>query len=710
MKTKIFKTLTLAFCVVAFSITTNAQFPEFTRIDTGAIHASSGHHISSGWFDMDNDGDMDVVITNTSGKGYTNHPNLLYKNERMGNFIQVKNTEYADRVLYVGLPGPFGDLDNDGDMDLIAANWIGPHNYFYRNDGYGNFEHYHNLFQLDASMRILFDLNNDSFLDLILFQENDTRVYYNDSDGNFSDYESLNITCTDPNAVIHNIAMGDADNDGDFDLYISYSTLLNGLSRAKNQCYMNLGSGVFEMISENALIVSDSAMCPNTNWMDYDNDGDMDLYVLNSYNMNPSESESGALYENKGEMVFEKHTIEPEEYRDCHRISSVWGDLDNDADLDLYITIEKNNFNNHSSPIKHNLLLLNDGTGQFNEFTDHLLAEESAHTSTFEDVDNDGDLDVLLVRYSWANNGRNTLCINEGNGNSWVILTCNGILSNKTAFGTRIIAKAQVNGESVSQIREITPMDGHVIYSSTRVHFGLGDAEIIDTLLIHWPSGQVDTYLNVATNQFYTAIEDDKLEVDFTATNYIQYAPTIPDQELLFADETVAIDLNDHYKFIKGDTVPVIEGDTMSFSIFSNEDTNVVMASINGNILTLESGSENGASKIQIIDSTSIAKRMDHFTVSRLVDVVNIPDKQDITAYPNPFNSSIVIEYELNNSETVEITIYNPLGKQIKTIEKKQSQGKQQVVWDAEGLPAGIYFCVLKTKSGMQTMKMIKLK
>jgi len=134
------------------------------------------------------------------------------------------------------------------------------------------------------------------------------------------------------------------------------------------------------------------------------------------------------------------------------------------------------------------------------------------------------------------------------------------------------------------------------------------------------------------------------------------------------------------------------------------------MASINGNILTLESGSENGASKIQIIDSTSIAKRMDHFTVSRLVDVVNIPDKQDITAYPNPFNSSIVIEYELNNSETVEITIYNPLGKQIKTIEKKQSQGKQQVVWDAEGLPAGIYFCVLKTKSGMQTMKMIKLK
>jgi len=89
-----------------------------------------------------------------------------------------------------------------------------------------------------------------------------------------------------------------------------------------------------------------------------------------------------------------------------------------------------------------------------------------------------------------------------------------------------------------------------------------------------------------------------------------------------------------------------------------------------------------------------------------------MPEKYllQVKNYPNPFSTSTTIEYELKHTAHVQIFIYNYLGEQIKVIERKHSAGKHQIAWNAEGLPAGIYFCVLKTESGMQTMKMIKLK
>ena len=484
------------------------SIPVFTRIDTGAIYSSTGHHIASGWFDMDNDDDMDVIITNSSGYNYRNHPNLMYKNEGNGYFTQVKYTEYTLQILKAGLPSPFGDIDNDGDQDLINLDWMGTKSSLYRNDGYGNFENLKDIDQLSGATSVLFDLDNDSYLDLVQFHEDDSRVYINDGTGNFVNSKSLNISCLDLNTVLHNIALGDADNDGDFDLYMGYTNIFSTSSyKAKNEFFLNNGSGVFERHSEDSIIVQDLAMTPSINWIDYDNDGDMDLYVLNSFDISPANSVTGALFENKGGLVFEKHIIEPAGYRDANRISSVWGDLDNDADLDLYITIEKNIFNGHASPIIHNLLLQNNGDGTFSEASAATLAEESSHTATFEDFDNDGDLDVLLVRFSWANNGNNTLCMNEGNDNSWLILTLEGTSSNRTAFGARIIAKATINGQYVTQTREITPMSGHGTYNSTRVHFGLGDADQVDTLIIRWPSGHVNTYLQVPANEIHHFIE-----------------------------------------------------------------------------------------------------------------------------------------------------------------------------------------------------------
>ena len=81
-----------------------------------------------------------------------------------------------------------------------------------------------------------------------------------------------------------------------------------------------------------------------------------------------------------------------------------------------------------------------------------------------------------------------------------------------------------------------------------------------------------------------------------------------------------------------------------------------------------------------------------------------------INAYPNPFSNSTTIEYTLEQPANVQISIYNHLGEQIDIIQQRLSSGKQQVEWNAIGLPSGVYFCVLKTCEGIQTMKMIKLK
>ncbi|MBN1415136.1 MAG: VCBS repeat-containing protein [Bacteroidales bacterium] len=603
------------FALLISAMVTHAQIPEFTLIETGVLPESKYNHIAGGCFDMDNDGDMDLIITNSSGAGVMNRPNLLYKNERKGEFQKISSTDYTSRKVKVGFPGPFGDIDNDGDADLMGPNWLGHEYTVYHNDGYGIFNNYEELSQLYGTSSVLFDLNNDSFLDILQFHETGGKVYFNDGTGEFDVSIDLNIPCSSPDAVLHNIALGDADNDGDFDLHIGYTNFSKSSPGSHNEVFENMGDGTFESAAEAFEMEQDSAMTPNANWVDFDNDGDMDLYVLNSFHSNPDLSKPGKLFKNNGDWVFEEEIIEPAEYLDANRISSVWGDLDNDADLDLYITIEKTPFNGHVSPVTHNLLLMNNGDGTFNEITEGTLVEESSHTALMEDFDNDGDLDVLLVRYSWTTSGRNNLCLNEGNDNSWIILSCEGTISNKSAYGTRVVARANLDGSHVMQIREITPIAGHATYPSTRIHFGLGDADRVDTLLLQWPSGDTDMYLGVEANRFYRAIEDSVLELDLGATNYIEYAPVI-EIPLMYVGDSATIDLADHFRFVMCDTVPEITGDTLKFSLIDEGDPEILIPNLKGTVLTLKTGGTAGTTVLQVkVTTEGFTSRVDFLEV-----------------------------------------------------------------------------------------------
>jgi hypothetical protein len=641
---KLILTMRIIFVLFLAGMQVNAQvtIPDFQILNSSTVSTSEGYHDGCGWVDMDNDGDLDLIINNS----FTNtKPNLMYRNERNGNFVQVKNTAYTEQNVTLGLPGPFGDIDNDGDADLVLVAWSGNTNYIFKNDGYGYFSNVNSLARTPYGMSVLLDINGDSFLDLIDLNSAEGKIYQNDGQGSFSNFEHFSVTPPTPSSYMMTATFGDADNDGDFDLYYAYSWDDN-YPYARNAFYLNNGSGSFVKEPDTSVIVSKAELTLSVNWVDYDNDNDMDLYVLLSSIYGPATQSTDILYENKGGLHFEKRMVEPNPYYNSHKTSSMWGDLDND-----------------------------------------------------------GDLDVLLAGYAFANNGKDYLYENLGNDNSWIELTCKGTNSNRSAYGARVNVIANINGKKVIQTREITPQTGrNTSFPSSRLHFGLGDANTVDTLLIRWPLGHVDTFVNVEANQFYRAIEDSVLEIDFTATNYIRYGPYL-DDTVIYEGESLEFNLEDYYQFVKGDTVQEFQVDTLSFSLHSNDNPDAVNAVIESNVLTLTPGTTAGVSDIRVLVSAGFTERVDAFNVeykeaSGIFKVLNTP----FSIYPNPANDYIRIQSNL--SEKMHITICSASGTIVREDIINATRGTIEI--PVHDLTSGIYIITIKNDQYFIKRKFIK--
>lgn len=699
------KFITLFICLAGLKTTAQNTIPDFTVLNECEVSNSTGYHDGSGWVDIDNDGDLDLIITNSAGN---NKPNLLYRNERTDLFHRITNTEFTQQNAKMALAGPFGDLDNDGDEDLVLADWQGTKYTIYQNDGYGNFHSIGCLTKSIGAMAALIDMDGDSYLDLVDINVSGGKIYTNDGTGNYSGYEHISISPPHPSSGLACICFGDADDDNDLDLYmgINWSTDFNPDER--NMFCLNNGTDIFEKEPDTSAFVSEMKPTLGANWVDYDNDGDMDLYVLETSFYGAATDYTGTLYENKGGLVFEGHVIEPPEYCNTHKVSPVWGDLDNDGDQDLYITVEKTNFYGHVSALKHNILFQNNGDGSFTEVTENILVDSSSHTATLEDYDNDGDLDALLVAYSWSSRGRNYLYENQGNVNSWIVFTCEGTQSGRTPYGTRIYAKTTIAGKSVTQTREITPTTGHnTVYPSSRMHFGLGDAERVDTLIITWPSGHVDAFLGVEANQFYRIIEDSVLEIDYKATNYIRQNPHFTDTAI-YEGENLTFNLEDYYELVKGDMVPKDVEETLSFSLFDNDNTDAVNASLEGNVLTITPSTAAGISTVQVLVSAGFTERVDGFRVEyKVPSATSAASAPRFSIYPNPVRDMLNIECSVPEVTTTTIEIIDISGKVVYT-SILESDGSSTRTINLESLEAGIYLIRIGNSDFSYIEKIIK--
>jgi len=271
------------------------------------------------------------------------------------------------------------------------------------------------------------------------------------------------------------------------DIFISYQ-------HDHNELYINKGNGEFEKFVQDG-IFSESNCTTGASWGDYDNDGDFDLFVCNgsgSYNVN------NYLYKNNGNGTFSKITDGIIVNDGGYSYVSSWIDYDNDGWLDLFVINRKS-----TAPFLYH----NNGDDTFTKITNEPILENDGldfDAACWGDYDNDGFLDLFIS--TW--HSKNRLYRNNGNSNNWLKIKLEGKISNHSGIGAKIRVKAIINGNPLWQLRQIASQASFRSQNDLIAHFGLGNATIIDSLKIEWPSGIVDVYANVKPNQFIIATED----------------------------------------------------------------------------------------------------------------------------------------------------------------------------------------------------------
>src|SRR5690606_18501461 len=377
----------------------------------------------------------------------------------------------------------WGDYDNDGDIDLFVANWWNHNNLLYRNNG-------DKTFTLITDTPIYTDrgysetgswgdYNGDGLLDLFVCNsDSDLRnfFYKNNGDGTFEKIMTGEIV-TDAK-VSRNIDWIDFDSDGDVDAFIANEENQN------EDLYANDGNGSFTKVLSGVL-VSAGGSSAGSIWEDFDNDGDFDVFITNYSNQN------NFYFLNNGDGIFERVTTGAIVTDGGSSFGCTAGDVDNDGDIDLYVA---NGFT--GSKKTNNFLYLNNGDGTFNKVLNDPSVTESgwSYGCALGDYDKDGYLD-LAVGKCFNKNENNSIFKNIGGENNWLILDLEGKISNRSAIGAVVKVKAVINGNEVVQIRRVAGQNGYC-GQTLQLHFGLGDAEHADSILIILPYGRMSNYVS----------------------------------------------------------------------------------------------------------------------------------------------------------------------------------------------------------------------
>ncbi len=477
--------------LMAISGMVNAQI--FTKVIDSPLSTIKGDSRSVNWVDVNGDGYVDCFISNGPQAGQNN---MLYINDTNGNFTAVTD----DPIVMDVMPSDgatFADIDNDGDLDGFVVNWYNKNNLAYINDGTGKFTQVLDGIWVNhfgySETAAFGDYDNDGLVDLYVTNSagNKKNFLYKNQGGNNMELLTGIAPVTDLFSS-RNVSWSDIDSDGDLDLYVTNE---NG---EKENLYRNDGGGAFEKLTD-PIITTDGFNTMSSSWGDIDNDGDLDLFLANDGSKNQ-------LFRNEGNFVFTRILTTDVSKVNAKSFSSAWADIDNDGDLDLFVT---NAFQN-GQRLKNNLYL-NDGTGHLTEITNEVVVMDEgwSYGCAFGDYDNDGfqDLAVATTRYGNMDEA-DYLYHNNGNSNHWLMVSLEGNVSNKSAIGAKVRVKVVVNGAAIWQMREISAQSAYCSQNDMRAHFGLGGAMIVDSIVIEWPSGIKQYRTGVLPNQIIDIEED----------------------------------------------------------------------------------------------------------------------------------------------------------------------------------------------------------
>ncbi len=425
---------------------------------TGAL-SRQGSATGNAWADMDNDGAGDVFVAGGSPQG-----SFLYRNDGNGAFTKLRSGAIGDSLGNSGWTAAWADFDNDGLVDLVisapnGAPGINHTNRLLRNNGAGTF----------------------------------TRI---DTSAIAAELGPFTVP-----------SWADYDDDGDMDLAISAGPIAQ---KGRDYLFQNLlketGRAFFQRVNTGAL-ANDTRDGQLWNWCDYDNDGDLDVYITNATGNGGATGLANDLYRNDV-GTFLKMTaaqVGPIVSDADLSLGSVWQDFDNDGDLDCFVNNDINNTTQRT-----NRYYRNEGNGTFTRLDN--LAPTTVRANHFSaaagDYDGDGDLDLFIAGTGL---GKGLYRNDLANGNHWSNILCVGNASNRAAIGAKVRLLAKLHGTAVWQRRDISTQNGFNGHSALNAHFGLASATVIDTLKISWPSGRIDVHTGVAADRFLIAREGEAL-------------------------------------------------------------------------------------------------------------------------------------------------------------------------------------------------------
>ena len=508
-----------------------------------------------GLLDIDNDGDLDIYLVQgqllgtgtTIGQALLPPPGplpltgRLYRNDltvqrdatRTLRFTDVTDDSRIDAREY-GMGVAAGDVDNDGWVDLYLTN-LGS-NQLFRNNGDGTFSDVSRQSGLDDpgwSVSAAFvDYDRDGWLDLYVgnyvdysteadrecpsetgrvgycvpqvYRAQPDRLYRNEGDGSFVDVTATALGTRTFGPAL-GVATADFDGDGWLDIFVANDG-------EANQLWMNRRDGTFDdagLLSGTALNGDgDAEGSMGVDAGDVDNDGDEDLFMTHLT------SETNTLYVNDGTGLFEDRSalsgLGPPSLMSTG-FGTAWLDFDNDGWLDILtvngrVSRTEERANEPFPYDQPKQLFRNLGDGRFEEVTARAGAvfavSEVGRGAAFGDVDNDGDVDVLV-----------------GNDSERVRLLVNQVDKPHHWLGLRLVGSEEAPRDMLGARVEVARSDGTTLWrraradgsygsaNDPRVLVGLGDTTDVPRVRVHWPSGQVEEWTDVAIDRWTTLTE-----------------------------------------------------------------------------------------------------------------------------------------------------------------------------------------------------------
>jgi 3'-phosphoadenosine 5'-phosphosulfate sulfotransferase len=383
-----------------------------------------------------------------------------------------------------------GDYDRNGYNDLVYGNSSGAHVVKADDTGTG--------YSIAASSNSVFtqrtnfvDFDNDGNLDVFVCDDTAPNEYFINDGSTLTHWEG-----DDPSAPIpgglgvyssggnYGSVWVDYDNDGDSDLFIAKCG--GEEARRKNQLFRNNGNLSFTEVSIEANM-NDALSTWSAAWGDYDSDGDMDCFIGSSVMAEPHklmQNNSGVFSDNTtaaGLDVFTEFGHENQPF-----------DFNNDGFIDIY---------------SNGNILINNGDGTFTIYATGIPQEGSVG-----DLNNDGFLDVFNTY----------LYYNDGNDNNWLKVCLTGTTSNINGIGARVeVSSPSFNNSSANkaQIRDVRSAQGFTYMSTLNAHFGLGTDTAINSVTVYWPGGTVDIITNPSINETLRITEGETLSIESTETS-----------------------------------------------------------------------------------------------------------------------------------------------------------------------------------------------